>query len=235
MEWLSKSDCKSSEGPTEAIEWEMRPSGMLVQKRGENADAHVSKVLRVRVLYGEKRYEVSIEAQATFGELKKLLTVNTGLHPGEQKLIYRRKERDSAAFLDTCGVKDRSKLVLIEDPWSRERKHIETQKNAKMQRVHQAISNISFEVDKFAEQVTVIGKSISNGKKVAEVQITTLIELLMRLAIKLDSIPAEGDASLLKVIQAKRVQRCVERLDTLKISNEKVSLSPATPTWEFFD
>lgn len=48
-----------------------------------------------------------------------------------------------------------------------------------------------------------IEKSISSGVKVSEVQITTLIEMLMRHAIKLDNIPAEGDASAQKILQVK--------------------------------
>ena len=87
------------------------------------------------------------------GELKKLLTADTGLQPGEQKLIYRGKECGNGEFLDVCGVKDRSKLVLMEDPSSKEKKYIEMQRNAKIQSVHRAISNISFEVDKLADQV----------------------------------------------------------------------------------
>lgn len=38
-------------------------------------------------------------------------------------------------------------------------------------------------------------KSIAKGHKVPEVQITTLIELLMRQAVKLDNISAEGEAA----------------------------------------
>ena len=46
-------------------------------------------------------------------------------------------------------------------------------------------------------------KSISGGSKVAEVQITTLIELLMRHAVKLESIRADGDSSSQKNIQVR--------------------------------
>lgn len=53
----------------------------------------------------------------------------------------------------------------------------------------------------FLQQVSAIEKSISNGVKVPEVQITTLIEMLMRQAIKLESISAEGDASAQKNLQ----------------------------------
>jgi hypothetical protein len=55
------------------------------------------------------------------------------------------------------------------------------------------------------DQVTTIEKSISGGSKVAEVQITTLIELLMRHAVKLESIPADGESSSQKNIQVQPI------------------------------
>ncbi|KAF2316751.1 hypothetical protein GH714_042092 [Hevea brasiliensis] len=175
------------------FDWEMRPGGMLVQKRNEKIDVPPA-ILRLRIAYGALRYEILVDAQATFGELKKLLMAETGLQPRDQRLMYRGKERENGQYLDMCGVKDRSKLTLIEDPASIERRYIETRKNARIQSAHRAISAVSMEVDKLAEQVSAIEKSISNGIKVPEVQITTLIEMLMRQAIKLDSISAEGDA-----------------------------------------
>ncbi|TKY71941.1 BAG family molecular chaperone regulator 2 [Spatholobus suberectus] len=86
------------------------------------------------------------------------------------------------------------------------------------------------QLDQLADQVSAIEKSISNGVKVPEVQITTLIEMLMRQAIKLESISAEGDASAQKNLQGKRVQKCVETLDQLKVSNARISLSLLQPS-----
>lgn len=88
------------------------------------------------------------------GELKKLLTAETGLQPGEQRLIFRGKERENGDYLDMCGVKGRSKVILMEDPSSRERRAIEMRRNAKIQTAHRAISDVSMEVDKLAEQVS---------------------------------------------------------------------------------
>lgn len=70
MGWRSGSDGGSSERSSEAaIEWEMRPCGMLVQKRSEMLDAHVAApVVRLRISYGANRYQVSVGSQATFGE-----------------------------------------------------------------------------------------------------------------------------------------------------------------------
>lgn len=75
------------------------------------------------------------------------------MQPGEQRLVYRGKERGGGEFLDLCGVKDRSKMVLIQDPTSLERRCVEMRRNARIQCVHQAISDVSLEVDKLADQV----------------------------------------------------------------------------------
>ncbi|PIA30116.1 hypothetical protein AQUCO_05700082v1 [Aquilegia coerulea] len=233
----------------EEIEWEMRPGGMLVQKRCTKHDVVATPNMIVSIVYGAVRYEISINSQATFGELKKLLASETGLQPVEQQLIFRGKERENGDYLDRCGVKDRSKIVLVEDPSSKEKRYIEMRKNAKIQSAHRAISDISMELDKLVEQVSVIDKTVTSGKNVPEVQITILVEMLMRQAIKLESISTEGDASAQKSLQGKRVQKCVETLDVIKRSNAKVkpevvvtdkkweTFDPpsTTATWEYFD
>ncbi|XP_058098725.1 BAG family molecular chaperone regulator 3-like [Magnolia sinica] len=234
---MMKRSSFQSEGSTkdgEAVEWEMRPGGMLVQKRDGKPDIPVPD-LRLRIAYGTLRYDISINSQATFGEVKKLLSVEAGLQPGEQRLIFRGKEKENGDYLDMSGVKDRSKIVLTEDPSSREKRFIEMRRNAKIQSAHRAISDVSMEVDKLADQVSAIEKSISNGTKVAEVQITTLIEMLMRQAIKLDSVSTEGDASAQKNLQSKRVQKCVETLDVLKVSNARIKPVVVTTKWEKFE
>ncbi|XP_015691578.2 BAG family molecular chaperone regulator 1-like [Oryza brachyantha] len=252
----SSSDGGSSSGWSEAAAaaageeragWEVRPSGMVVQAREEGAGAGAGgggggipprpppPEITVRVKYGAARHEVAVSSIASFGELKKLLAARTGLLPADQKLTYKGKERSNSDYLDVCGVKNKSKLVLAEDPTSVERRYIERQKNAKIESANRAIGAIALEVDKLADQVRSIEKSINRGSKVAEVQITTLIELLMRLAVKLDSIHAEGDSSSQKNIQAKRVQKCVETLDVLKISNARLQNVIVTTKWETFD
>lgn len=179
----------SSDGASNAVDWEVRPGGMLVQKR--NPDSEGASVpaptIKVRVKHGSSTHEVHISSQATFGkisnlcrryvlislhedicdsvslisvsiagELKKVLTPQTGLHHQDQKLIFKDKERSSNAYLDMAGVKDRSKIVLVEDPTSQERRYIEMRKNAKMEKATKSISEISLEVDKLAGQVYAI-------------------------------------------------------------------------------
>ncbi|KAK4768286.1 hypothetical protein SAY87_003427 [Trapa incisa] len=192
----------SSSSADEAGEWEMRPGGMLVQKRSASSTAGVTALnLRLRIAHGAIKLEISVSSQATFGEVKKILATETGLHPAEQRLIFRGRERRNGEYLDTSGVKDRSKLVLVQDPVSIERRFIEMRRNTRIQSALRAISDVSVEVDQLAEQVSAIEKATATGNKVREVQITTLIEILMRQAIKLDGISAEGDAASLKNLQ----------------------------------
>lgn len=51
--------------PTGEIEWEVRPGGMLVQKR--ESDKGVGEVITVRVSTGSAWHDISIGATSTFG------------------------------------------------------------------------------------------------------------------------------------------------------------------------
>ncbi|KAI4303684.1 hypothetical protein MLD38_039289 [Melastoma candidum] len=219
----------------EETECEVRPGGMMVQKRSDCQATTVVHHIRVHVAYGAVRHEISVDQQETFGGLKRLLTAKTGLRPEEQKLVFRGRERGDGSYLDTSGVKDRSKVVLVQDPLSIEKRYVEMRRDAKIRTTRQAIADVSVEIDKLAEQVSIVEKSIAKGKKVPEVQITTLIEMLMRQAVKLDNISAEGDDALSKNSQGKKVQACVEALDHLMVSNTKIKPVVVTTTWETFD
>ncbi|RDX95295.1 BAG family molecular chaperone regulator 1, partial [Mucuna pruriens] len=211
----------SMNGISTSTEWEMRPGGMLVQRRTAESDRNSvpPPTIRVRVKYGSTYHEVNISSQATFGELKKMLSGPTGLHHQDQKLFYKEKERDSKAFLDAVGVKDKSKMVLMEDPISQEKRYLEMRKNAKMERSAKSISEISLEVDRLGGQVSALESIISKGGKIAETEVHSLIELLMNQLLKLDGIVADGDVKLQRKMQVKRVQKYVETLDMLKVKN----------------
>ncbi|CAI0546988.1 unnamed protein product [Linum tenue] len=213
-------------------EWELRPCGMLVQKRNPDSDhrAIPPPTIRVRVKYGSTYHEISISSQASFGELKKMLTGPTGLHHQDQKLIYKDKERDSKAFLDITGVKDKSKMVLLEDPISQEKRYLEMRKNATMEKASKSISAISLEVDRLAGRVSALESVIGKGGKVAEKDVLSLIELLMNELLKLDGIMGDGDVKLQRKLQVKRVQKYVETLDVLKVKNSALTNGNGTHT-----
>ncbi|XP_078447939.1 BCL-2-associated athanogene 1 [Wolffia australiana] len=226
------------------VKWEVRPCGMLVQKRGlDTAPSPPPPAIRVRVKYAGAHHEIFLSSQATFGDLKKLLAERTGLHPQDQKLLYKDKERDSAAYLDMAGVKDRSKMVLVEDSAAQARRVLEMRKNAKMEKAAKAMTQTAAEIDKLATKVSSLEAIASKGKKVAEGDVVGLTEQLMNLLVKLDALVLDKNAEPQRGTQVRRVQRLVETLDALKMKNsQKGSSTPAAPLpsppakeWETFD
>jgi hypothetical protein len=137
--------------------WEVRPSGMLVQKRTPDSDPPPGgapvPTIRVKVKFAGVTHEVYVNSQASFGELKKLMAEKTGLHPDDLKAVYKGREADSKEFLDMIGVRDRSKLTMLEDPSAQARRLIEERRNAKAQRAAKAVSRVSLDVDKLASKV----------------------------------------------------------------------------------
>ncbi|KAJ6837950.1 protein binding protein [Iris pallida] len=241
-------------GATGKEEWEVRPSGMLVQKRNPDSSpaAPPPPVLRLRVKHGPSIHEIYISSQATVGELKRMVSGPTGLHHEDQKILFRDRERQSSAFLDACGVRDRSKLVVVVDEVARARRCLVTRRAARMEKAAGSISQIGRQVDKLATKVSAIEAIVSKGKKVTESDVLNLIEMLMNELIKLDGIAAEGDAKTMRRAQVKRVQKYVETLDMIKIKNESPPPPPrqnpknnqnvpplpaaaATTKWDMFD
>lgn len=55
-------------GGEKAVEWEVRPGGMLVQKRSEtDRESAPPAIIRVRVQFGSTSHQINISPQATFG------------------------------------------------------------------------------------------------------------------------------------------------------------------------
>ncbi|KAH6774383.1 Ubiquitin-like superfamily protein [Perilla frutescens var. hirtella] len=107
-------------GATSEIKWELRPGGMLVQKREskENTD----EIITIRVSTVSYWHDISIQATSTFGEVKILLSLLTNLEPQEQRLLFKGKERGDEEHLHMIGVRDKDKLLMLEDPAIKEMK-----------------------------------------------------------------------------------------------------------------
>ncbi|XP_050266030.1 BAG family molecular chaperone regulator 1-like [Quercus robur] len=214
-------------------EWEIRPGGMLVQKRDMNQGTVSIPTIKVRVKYGSLCHEIQISSQASFGNLKKMLAELTGLHPLDQKLIYKNKERVSKAYLDAARVKDGSKIELVEDIVSRERRCVEMLKNSKVEKASKSLAEISLEVDKIAGQVTALEAKVSRGGKVTKMDVESLTEMLMTKLVKLDEIVnVEGDFKLQRKAQVSRVQKHIETLDKMKLHYSKPGSSGGNIPWQ---
>ncbi|KAG5052776.1 hypothetical protein JHK87_004974 [Glycine soja] len=201
-----------------SIDWELRPGGMLVQKR-QPLDSSSSSMIKIKVSHGSYHHEVTVPAQSTFGHLKRVLTSETGLEPKEQRLLFRGKEKEDEECLHMVGVKDMSKVILLEDPASKERKLEEMHKSEDISKACEAISKVRTEVDKLYQKVVALETTVCGGAKVEDKEFAILTELLMVQLLKLDSIAAEGEAKGQRRVEVRRVQSYVDTIDNLKARN----------------
>ncbi|KAH7851340.1 hypothetical protein Vadar_010101 [Vaccinium darrowii] len=122
--------CSSDVGPAGKgcgggeIKWEMRPGGMLVQKRDNNGESggDGDGLIIVRVSTVSQWHDITLQPTSTFGELKMTLSMVTNLEPKEQRLLFKGKEREDSEYLHMVGVRDKDKVLLLEDPAIKERK-----------------------------------------------------------------------------------------------------------------
>ncbi|KAJ7961196.1 BAG family molecular chaperone regulator [Quillaja saponaria] len=165
----------------------------VVQRRDDENDGGASSngpMIKINISYGLSQHEIYVPAQSTFGGIKKALAHKTGLEPQEQRLFFKGKEKENGEYLHMEGVKDKSKLLLLEES-----------------------------VDKLSERVTTLEVAVNGGTKVDEKEFEVLTEFLMRQLFKLDGIEAEGEAKLKRKAEVHRVQNFVDTIDSLKVRN----------------
>ncbi|KAF5799657.1 putative Ubiquitin domain-containing protein [Helianthus annuus] len=105
------------------INWELRPGGMLVQKREmEGQNIEKEGFILVRVAAGSRWHDISIQSTSTFGEMKIILSMVTGMEPKEQRVLFKGKEREDVEHLHMVGVGDKDKVLMLEDPSIKDRK-----------------------------------------------------------------------------------------------------------------
>ncbi|XP_031396905.1 BAG family molecular chaperone regulator 4 isoform X2 [Punica granatum] len=187
------------------VDWEMRPCGMLVQRRedGTEVGSGTGPIIRINVSYGSSHHEIFLPAHSTFGEMKAMLAPKCGLEPKEQRLFFRGKEKEDDENLDVAGLKENSKVLLLEDQASKERKLEKLKRDEEMSKACEAVADVRAEVDKLSERVAALEVAVHGGTKVSDKEFEISTELLMRQLLQLDGIEAEGEA---------RVQRKAEAL-----------------------
>lgn len=238
-----KDENKYTEGEEETkaciIDWEVRPGGLLVQKRvGVSAEENfvAGPMIKIKVSYDSCYHDVIVPAESTFGNLKKILCDRTSLHPNVQRLLFQGKEKDENEYLHIAGVKDMSKVILMEDPASKEMK--------KMQDISvscEAVARVRVEVDKLSHRVGAIEEAVQRGTRVEDREFVVLTELFMIQLLTLDSIEAEGEARTQRRKEVHRIQSFVDMLDKFKARNSNLvsncigTNSMVSIKWEKFD
>ncbi|XP_044473283.1 BAG family molecular chaperone regulator 4 [Mangifera indica] len=233
----------------EQLEWEMRPGGMLLQRRDDESDHHHQDVatasrghmIEINVAHGQAQYNVPVPAQSTFGELKRAIEEKTKLGPQQQKLLFRGKEREDSEHLHASGLKDKSKVLLLEELTNEEEKKPEDMEDSEeMRKALQSVAGVRAEIDKLSERVTALEVVVNSGTKVAVEEFDMSAELLMKELLKLDSIEAEGEARMQRKAEVRRVQKFHNTLDNLKAKNsnpfnDSSNAVKVTTQWETFD
>ncbi|KAM1115282.1 hypothetical protein TB2_038366 [Malus domestica] len=229
-----------NDGLNRKIDWELRPGRMLVQKR-DIGDANSGIMIKIKVSHGSYYHDVLVHAQSTFGDLKRVISPETGIEPKEQRLLFRGKEKEDNECLHIAGVKDMSKIVLVEDPASKEKKLEEMKKNKGVLNAYEEVAKVRAEVDKLSQKIVDLETSLLSGLKVSDREIVVLTELLMVELLKLDSIVADGEAKVQRRVEVQRVQSFVDTLDNLKARNynpfskKSINAVSVTKNWERFE
>ncbi|KAL8526612.1 hypothetical protein ACS0TY_015713 [Phlomoides rotata] len=183
------------------------------------------------------------------GDLKSIIVQKTGLKPETCKLLFRGKEKDDDEFLQTAGLKDNCKVLLMEDTTCRENVPEEVKEASVPEEVKEtivisqgeaAVAEVRREVDNLADQVAALQAVVDSETKVDNKDIIYMTEMLMRVLLRLDGIVAEGEGRIQRKMEVCRVQSLVETLDLLKTKNS-TPLShgnnnvTVTTQWETFE
>ncbi|KAK8697967.1 hypothetical protein V6N13_114099 [Hibiscus sabdariffa] len=154
------------------IEWDLRPGGMLVQKR-EMGDASSGPMVIIKVSHGFYHH----------------------------------------------GFKDMSKVVILEDSASKERKLEEMKRKQSVVISCEEVAKVRAEIDKLSEKVNSLDAIVGGGTKVAVEELLCLTELLMAQLLQLDTIEAVGEDKVQRRAEVRRVQGLVDTMDEMKARN----------------
>nr|XP_027186961.1 BAG family molecular chaperone regulator 3-like [Cicer arietinum] len=188
-----------------SIDWEKIPGEMLVQKR-QTLESSSSPMIKIKVSHGSYHHEINVPAQSSFDKVFDIIILNVFT------LLW---------YL--VGVKYTSKVILLEDPASKERKieHISTATTE--------VLCVRTKVDKLYQKVIALERIISGGAKVEDKEFVVLTELLMVQLLKLDSIVAEGEAKMQRGIEVRHVQSYVDTIDNMKARNSAANVAVSVP------
>ncbi|KAE9622244.1 putative BAG domain-containing protein [Lupinus albus] len=215
---------------TDEIKWEMQQMGVVDD----------GPMIKISVTHGSSHHDLYLPAQSTLWDVKKLLSHKTGLRSDEQRLFFKGKEKDDEDHLHMEGVKNNSKLLLLEDASSKERKLEEIRKHNKMLKAFEAVAGVRAEVDKLSDWVSALEVAVDGGTRISDKEFIVCTELLMRQLLKLDGIEAEGESKLQRKAEVRRVQNFVDTLDSLKARNSNPfnksdKAVSVTTQWETFN
>lgn len=96
------------------------------------------------------------------GDLKSIIVQRTGLKPETCKLLFRGKEKDDDEFLQTAGLKNNCKVLLlvVEDTTCTENVPEEVKEPIVISQGEAEVAEVRRQVDNLADQVDTDRKSV---------------------------------------------------------------------------
>ncbi|XP_047322827.1 BAG family molecular chaperone regulator 4-like [Impatiens glandulifera] len=179
----------------DGLAWEMRPGSMLVQKES----VYGQPTVKINVSHGAQQFDFSVPSFSTFGDLKNLIAIKTGLDPEIQKLFFRGHEKEDNEHLQNAGVKDNAKLLLVEEKPIRE-SNLEVQFNPEP--TNPTIEDIT-------QQMSVLKAPSSEDKKPEESQKSEL----SRASVAIAEVRSEVDKLAEQVAALEEVINCDNKVE----------------------
>ncbi|XP_047336039.1 BAG family molecular chaperone regulator 4-like [Impatiens glandulifera] len=113
-------------GGTGEVKWEVRPGGMIVQKRSEDHEMIRSMnnnkiTVRVSSVNSQGDYwqdDITVSSTSTFGELKMAICMARGLimDSNIKRIVYKGKEREDNEHVHMVGMTDKDKVFFLDHP-----------------------------------------------------------------------------------------------------------------------
>ncbi|KAL6998443.1 hypothetical protein U1Q18_008569 [Sarracenia purpurea var. burkii] len=169
----------------EEIEWEVRPGGMLVQKRDDNDDDHLhgnggGPTIRIKVVHGSNHLDLEVPSRSTFGDLKRHVARETGLEPNQQRLLFRGKQKEDEEYLHVVGVKNNAKVLLMEEPTNKERT-LKDMSSSELSSACAAVDEVRPQVDNLAEELAAL-EGTSKQRNLEEVKSSKSLKACVAIA-----------------------------------------------------
>ncbi|XP_050213908.1 BAG family molecular chaperone regulator 4-like [Mercurialis annua] len=77
--------------------------------------------INIHVSHGQSNHQIYVPSHSTFGYVKEVIAQEVGLDPDQQKVLFRGKEKEDWEYLNEAGVKDKSKILVLENRASAEK------------------------------------------------------------------------------------------------------------------
>ncbi|XP_073283188.1 uncharacterized protein [Primulina huaijiensis] len=189
---------------------------------GLGAD-HIPVTINIKVSHGDNGCEVSVPSDSSFGHLKSVAGQKMGLKSELLKLLFRGIEKADDDNLLSAGVKNNSKVSLVDYLSSEQKIPEEVKETNAISIGAAAVAEVREEVDMLSEKVSALKVVVDRGTKVDVKDILYLTEMLMRQLLKLDGIEAEGEGKVQRKQEVRRVQSLVDTMDILKSKNSSIT------------